>query len=99
MRGWECDGEPCCLLQSALDVELGSVILNDAVDPGEADSAAVRLGGKERLKDVPEVCGCDALAGVAQLQHEAAAGGGRRHRELAAPRHRLDRVEQRFHTG
>src|SRR5918996_3071474 len=75
IRGRERHGEDAAGPRAALDVDLAAVVLHDAVHQGQAEAAAVRLGGEERLEDVPEIGG---RGGPPPLRPPPPAGGGGR---------------------
>src|ERR1035438_7574688 len=61
----------CAGVDSALDMNLSSMFLDDAVRDGQAEARAAAvtrlgrgLGGEKRVVDALEVLGCDAGAGV-----------------------------------
>src|SRR5206468_6452040 len=89
----EAQGEDAAGARRRLQVDLAAVILHDAVDEGEAESAAVGLRREERLEDVWEVLARDALAGVGHADLQLAAHDGGRHPQLATVGHRLHGVE------
>src|SRR5882762_10471596 len=89
----EAEGEDAAGARRRFHVNFAAVLLHDPVNEGEAEPAAVGLGGEEGLEDVTEVVTRDTLAGVADAHLEAATHDARRHAQLAAPRHGLDGVE------
>src|SRR5690349_6252013 len=91
--GGEAKREDTAGPRDRFDPYLAAVILEDPVDQGEAESAATRLRGEERLEHVVEVVPSDSLSGVAHAHLELAVRDGGRHAQLAAGRHRLHGVE------
>src|SRR5215468_7728395 len=60
---------------------------------GKPEAGALRLGREERLEHVGDVARRDALAGIADHDLERVAASRDGDAELAALRHRLDRVQ------
>src|ERR671924_821392 len=87
------DGEGAAHARAAVHVDVAAVVLHDAVYEREPEAAAAGLRREERLEDVAQVAGGDALTGVGHAQDQAAAGDCHRHLELAAVGHRLHGVE------
>src|SRR5439155_1904861 len=73
MRGRQGEREGAADARTALHVDLAAVVLHDAVHKGQAQPGAVGLGGEERLEDVAEIAGGDALPGVGHAHHQATA--------------------------
>src|SRR5512134_2272752 len=99
MSGRKRDGEGAADARPALHVDLAPVILDDPMHESQAEAAAARLGGEERLEDLAEIGGRDALAGVVHAQNEATGEDRHRDPKLAALGHRLDRIEAQVPDG
>src|SRR5882724_7137291 len=91
--GGKREGERRAEVRRAVHVDLASVLLDDAMDEGEPETGALRLGGEEGLEDVGEVAGADALPGVAHRDLERITPYGGGHAQLASLRHCLDRIQ------
>src|SRR5882724_11912973 len=101
------DRESAALPHLALDLDPAAVLCDDRVRDGEPEARPLpdRLGGEERLEDVPQVVARDAgalvrdrdaevirLGGAGSRRTDAAYAGV--HAEPAAVRHRLDAVHE-----
>src|SRR5437879_12265503 len=71
---WELDVERSALAGRRADINLSSMLLDNAVTHGktEAGAAAVGFGGEERIKDAMNVFAGDASAGVRHFGFDAA---------------------------
>ena len=82
---------------------MAPVVLGHAIDEGEADAAALGLGGEERLEDVGEIGIGDAVTRVADPELEApgtlAGQKASPHAELAAVGHGLHGVDAEIPDG
>src|SRR5262245_12874143 len=93
MTGGQGKGERRTEARRALDVDLAAVLLDDAVDQRESESGAFGFRGEEGLEEVREIgCG-DALTVVAHRDLQPIATDRGADPQLAALRHRLDRVQ------
>src|SRR6185437_13542066 len=72
------------------------VLVDDPVGDrqAEAGAAADRLGGEERIVDARQLLWRDPRSGVGNLGDRLAVDNARRHRQPAALRHRVARVEE-----
>ena len=52
------------------DIDLAPVILQNAVNQGQAEATAARLGGEERFEDMADIVTSDPVAGVFDLYHQ-----------------------------
>src|SRR5690349_6781271 len=96
VRRREDEDECGALSHATAHLDRAAVLLDDAIDQGEANAAPFRLGGEERLEDVGEISFRDALAAVADRDLQptrALAQVPGADPELPAVGHRLDRVQ------
>ena len=105
--------ERCSLAGLAVDPDVASALLDDAVDRGKAESRALRsFGAEKRFEDAALGLGIHSHAGVADGQHHVLAGFrrgvktgitlvqrdiGGLNRELAAARHGVARIDRQIH--
>src|SRR5688500_15283169 len=64
MAARDPEREGAATARRRLDVDLAAVILQDAVNEGQSETAAARLGGEERLEDVCHVAPADAVTRI-----------------------------------
>src|SRR5437763_5542353 len=77
LRG-ELDLKPCSLRVVVVDGDAAIVVVDDAVDDGQAEAGAAAFGGKVWEEEFLLVGVGDAAAGIGNLDHDAvrrAAGG------------------------
>src|SRR5215831_16591329 len=93
------DGEHAALAGRRACLHQAPVILGDAVNEGETEAAALGLRGKERLEEVREVAGGDAVPGVGHDDLQPVLVRPRGHPQLSTAWHGLHGVETEVPQG
>lgn len=95
----EDEGDAGAFADAASDIDLAAVFADDATDDHEAEAGAHATGGEEGLKELIEVFGRDAFAGVSETDADFEVVEGGLNGEGAAVWHGLAGVADEVVEG